>query len=114
MHDAVVFGSSGMDINNVHDLKVPDGHVYSEWSHQDFVPDLDVADHFEVSPYALPGINHLSTGNTTSVDGQSLTAAEGHSGYLNDNSTSQYNMAAITAGRSDLAIAGRPASAPPR
>ena len=87
VHDAVVFGSPGMDIN---------------------------ADHFGVSPYSLSGINHLSTGNATSVDGQSLGAAEGHSDYLNDKSTSQYNMAAITAGRSDVAIMDRPTPGPPQ
>ncbi|MGB6164163.1 MAG: alpha/beta hydrolase [Pseudonocardiaceae bacterium] len=113
VHDAVVFGSPGMDINDVHDLKVPDGHVYSELSRGDFVSDFDIADHFGVSPYSLSGINHLSTGNATSVDGQSLAAGEGHSDYLNDKSTSQYNIAAITAGRSDLAIIDRPTPGPP-
>jgi hypothetical protein len=113
VHDAVVFGSPGMDINNVHDLKVPDGHVYSELSRGDFVPNLDIAHHFGVSPYSLSGIDHLSTGNATSVDGQSLATGEGHSDYLNGNSTSQYNMAAITVGRSDLAIADRPTPGPP-
>lgn len=114
VHDAVVFGSPGMDIHKMHDLKVPDGHVYSEWARGDFVPDLDIADHFGVSPYSLSGIDHLNTGDATSVDGQSLAAVEGHSDYLNDNSTSQYNMAAITVGRSDLAIADRSTPALPR
>ena len=84
-------------------MKVPDGHVYPEWSHRDFVPDFDVAGHFGVSPYSLSGIDHLSTGNATSVDGQSLAVAEGHHDYLNDNSTNQYNIAAIIVGRPDFA-----------
>jgi len=78
------------------------------------VPDFDIADHFGVSPYSLSGIDHLSTGNATSVDGQSLAAMEGHHDYLNDNSTSQYNIAAIIVGRSDVAIADRPTPAPPQ
>jgi hypothetical protein len=113
VHDAVVFGSPGMDINNVHDLKVPDGHTFSEMADQDYVPDLDIAHHFGTSPYAIPDIHRMSTDAATGVDGQPLAATHDHSGYLTDNSTSQYNMAAIVAGRPDLAIDYQPQAAPP-
>ncbi|WP_409184910.1 DUF6308 family protein [Amycolatopsis sp. VS8301801F10] len=35
VHDAVVFGSPGLDMQTPNDLKVPQGHLFSEWSDQD-------------------------------------------------------------------------------
>ena len=113
VHDAVVFGSPGMDINSVRDLKVPDGHTFSEMADQDYVPDADIGNYFGTSPYAIPDIHRMSTDAATSVDGQSLDATHDHSGYLTDNSTSQYNVAAVVAGQSDLVIGYQPQAAPP-
>jgi alpha-beta hydrolase superfamily lysophospholipase len=41
--DAVVFGSPGLDIQQRGDLKVPQGHMFSEWSDKDPVPRFDIA-----------------------------------------------------------------------
>jgi hypothetical protein len=71
VHDAVVFGSPGLDINQRSDLKVPEGHMLSEWSDRDPVPHLDIANNFGVSPYegisggTLSDINQLSTGDAS-------------------------------------------------
>jgi hypothetical protein len=92
---------------------VPDGHVYDEMANGDYVPDLDIAHHFGTSPYSLPEIHRLGTDVATGVDGQQLSGVEGHSQYLTDNSTSQYNMAAVVAGQPGLAIGYTPQGAPP-
>jgi hypothetical protein len=102
--DAVVFGSPGMDINSSNQLQVPAGHVYAMRAPDDPVPDLDIADVFGVSPYRVPGIDQLATGAATSVDGQPLSASTGHSQYLTNHTTSQYNIAAVVAGQPGLRI----------
>ncbi|WP_344857353.1 alpha/beta hydrolase [Amycolatopsis ultiminotia] len=107
--DAVVFGSPGLDINSRSDLKVPEGHMFSEWSDRDPVPHLDIAHNFGTSPYQgifggeLNDIQQLSTGDATGVDGPHHITHE-HGQYLDDKSTSQYNMASVVAGRPDLAV----------
>jgi hypothetical protein len=107
--DAVVFGSPGLDINSRSDLKVPEGHMFSEWSDQDSVPRLDIANNFGVSPYQgisggqLNDIQQLSTGDAAGADGSHHITHE-HGQYLDDKSTSQYNMASVVAGRPDLAV----------
>ncbi|PKV94086.1 alpha/beta hydrolase family protein [Amycolatopsis echigonensis] len=107
--DAVVFGSPGLDISNRNDLKVPEGHMFSEWSDQDPVPRLDIAHNFGTSPYqgisggVLNDIQQLSTGDATGADGPHHITHE-HGQYLDENSTSQYNMASVVAGRPDLAV----------
>lgn len=108
VNDAVVFGSPGLDANQRSDLKVPDGHLFSAMSDQDSVPKLDVLNHFGVSPYDMPGIDRVDTGNAISVDGAPLGATHTHSEYLQEGSTSQYNMATIVAGRPDLRLSYTP------
>jgi hypothetical protein len=108
--DAVVFGSPGLDIQQRSDLKVPQGHMFSEWSDKDLVPRFDIANHFGVSPYegisggTLSDIQQLSTGDAAGAGGQQLHATHEHGQYLDDNSTSQYNMASVVAGRPDLTV----------
>ncbi|WP_409462444.1 alpha/beta hydrolase [Amycolatopsis sp. GA6-003] len=110
VHDAVVFGSPGLDMQTPNDLKVPQGHLFSEWSDQDPVPRLDIAHNFGTSPYqaisggSVAGIEQLSTGDATGASGQSLHATHEHGQYLDNNSTSQYNMASVVAGRPDLTV----------
>ncbi|RJQ82678.1 alpha/beta hydrolase [Amycolatopsis panacis] len=110
VHDAVVFGSPGLDMQTPSDLKVPQGHVYSEWSDQDPVPRLDIAHNFGTSPYqaisggSVAGIEQLSTGDASGADGRTLHATHEHGQYLDNNSTSQYNMANVVAGRPDLTV----------
>jgi hypothetical protein len=111
VHDAVVFGSPGLDATQRSDLHVPQGHMYAEWATGDPVPVLDK--NFGTSPYPAMGwpseindINQMSTGNAVSVDGQPLHASYFHSQYLDAGTTSQYNMGVIVAGRPDLRIHG--------
>ncbi|WP_020659688.1 alpha/beta hydrolase [Amycolatopsis benzoatilytica] len=104
VNDAVVFGSPGLDAQQRGDLQVPQGHLFSAGADQDSVPKLDVANHFGVSPYDMPGIDRMSTGDAVTVDGTPVHATHTHGQYLDDGSTSQYNMAAITAGRPDLRV----------
>jgi hypothetical protein len=110
VHDAVVFGSPGLDIQAPSDLKVPQGHMFSEWSDQDPVPRLDIAHNFGTSPYqgisggSVASIEQLSTGDATGAGGQPLHATHEHGQYLDNNSTSQYNMANVVAGRPDLTL----------
>jgi hypothetical protein len=108
-HDAVVFGSPGLDIHQRSDLKIPEGHMFSEWSDKDLVPHLDIANNFGVSPYqgisggTLDDIRQLSTNDATGIDGRHHITHE-HGQYLDNNSTSQYNIASVVAGRPDLAV----------
>ncbi|WP_051343292.1 alpha/beta hydrolase [Pseudonocardia spinosispora] len=107
--DAVVFGSPGMDAEQRSDLHVPQGHLYAEWANGDPVPLLN--SNFGVSPYEwgapsdpLKDVHELATGDAVDVDGKPLTAVYGHTDYLEERSTSQYNMGVIVAGRPDLRI----------
>jgi hypothetical protein len=109
VHDAVVFGSPGIGDANPNDLKVPQGHVFDEVADGDPIPFLGP---FTGHPDAMDGIGQLGTGNATDVDGRPLDANHGHTGYLADRSTSQYNLAAVVAGRPDLAVAVPPPPPP--
>jgi hypothetical protein len=81
-----------------------------EWSDRDPVPHLDIANNFGVSPYegisggTLSDINQLSTGDASGAGGQPLHATHQHGEYLDNNSTSQYNMSSVVAGRPDLTV----------
>ncbi|HEY0804397.1 MAG TPA: hypothetical protein VGD84_05010, partial [Pseudonocardiaceae bacterium] len=63
------------------------------------------------SPYysagAIPKYQQLSTGVSVTELGL-LDATQGHNGYLNNQSTSLYNMAAITTGHPELAQYANP------
>ncbi|GAA3546199.1 alpha/beta hydrolase [Amycolatopsis ultiminotia] len=104
VNDAVVFGSPGLDAQQRSDLQVPQGHLFSAGADQDSVPKLDVANHFGVSPYDMSGIDRVSTGDAIAADGTPLHATHTHGQYLDDGSTSQYNMAAVAAGRPDMRV----------
>jgi hypothetical protein len=110
VQDAVVFGSPGLDATHRSDLHVPTGHLYSEESDSDWVPDLDIANHFGHSPYgdvpssALDDVDRLSTDAAVGYDHKPLLATQSHGEYLVDKSTSQYNMAAIVAGHPELRV----------
>jgi hypothetical protein len=109
VHDAVVFGSPGLDAHQRSDLHVPQSHMYTEWATGDLIPLADKD--FDTSPYpamswpsTIKDVDQLSTGNAVSVDGQQLHASYLHGQYLNPGTTSAYNMAVIIAGRPDLRI----------
>lgn len=113
--DAVVFGSPGVADhfgidNTARDLKVPEGHAYNIKADGDhvaqYVPEIW---RYGRAPYAMEGMNQLSADAATGPDGGQLAASHGHSEYTRTtqegvDSTSKHNIAAIVAGRPQLAI----------
>jgi len=115
VHDAVVFGSPGMDINSVRDLKVPDGHTFSEMADQDYVPDADIGKllrHLALRDTGHPPDEHRRSDECgRAVVGRPPMTIRG---YLTDNSTSQYNVAAVVGGPNPIwSSATSPRAAPP-
>ncbi|MDT5130745.1 MAG: hypothetical protein QOE41_56, partial [Mycobacterium sp.] len=107
VNDAILFGSPGQGAQH---LNVPTDHLYDELDEgDDLVPGLYGT--LGPSPYyssdAIPNYHLLSTDASTTTLGQ-LNATHGHSGYLHDQSTSLYNMAAITTGHPDLVMNYQP------
>ncbi|MGQ0774613.1 MAG: alpha/beta hydrolase [Pseudonocardiales bacterium] len=100
--DVVFFGSPGIGTSQVTDLKVPAGNTYvieADWD-----PVADVG-RFGTDPNQLDGITNLSAREHT-LDGRQLTEVTGHTNYLTQDSTSQYNMGVIVAGVGQRAIQG--------
>ena len=107
--DVVFFGSPGIGTNDVKDLSVPRGHAYYIEARLDFVGDLG---YFGIDPSHMDGIEHASAKASTVVDpmtGEIRHFAEvtGHSSYLVDDSTSQYNMSVVVAGVPDRRVFDR-------
>ncbi len=96
--DAVFFGSPGLGTNNVADLGLPPRHVFLLEAKGDPVADLG---YFGDDPNQLADVVILSTG--PSDFGDEVT---GHANYLNENSTSQYNIATVLSGQPQLAVEG--------
>ncbi|MEO6144544.1 MAG: alpha/beta hydrolase [Dermatophilaceae bacterium] len=98
--DVVFFGSPGIGTNHLEDLSVPEGHTYYIEARWDPVGDLG---QFGLDPSHLAGIDHASAKASTVVDPvtgeiRRLTEVTGHTSYLVDDSTSQYNMSVVVAG----------------
>ncbi|NYE94717.1 uncharacterized protein YukE [Psychromicrobium silvestre] len=94
----VVFGSPGLGTSDADNLRVPDGHSFVLEAKDDPIADLGA---FGDDPNQLSGIDDLSTASSSHG-----SASSGHGQYLQTDSTSQYNIAAVVAGRSDLAVHG--------
>jgi hypothetical protein len=114
VNDAILFGSPGQGAQH---LNVPAGHLYDEHNTGDeLVPALHgtLGSSPYYSPDAIPNYHQLSTDASTTDLGQ-LNATQGHSGYLDNQSTSLYNMAAITTAHPEMAVGYQPPpnSAPP-
>jgi hypothetical protein len=112
--DAVFFGSPGLDTNHLRDL-LPEpghlrpGHIYYVEARNDPVGDAGALGPFGLDPSHLDGIEHASAREATVVDPvtgvvRHFTESTGHSSYLVDNSTSQYNMSVIVAGVPERAV----------
>ena len=104
--DVVFFGSPGLHTSQVKDLLVPDGHAYYIEARWDPVGDLGT---FGIDPSHMDGIEHASAKESTVVDpltGEIRHFAEvtGHSSYLVNDSTSQYNMSVVVAGVPDRRV----------
>jgi len=104
--DVVFFGSPGIGTSHLQDLRLDGGHAYYIEARQDAVGDLG---YFGVDPSHLAGIEHASAKASTVVDpvtGQirQLKEVVGHSSYLDDDSTSQYNMSVVVGGVPDQRV----------
>ncbi|MEV7974276.1 alpha/beta hydrolase [Cellulomonas sp. NPDC089187] len=99
---AVIFGSPGIATDNLADVQVPSDSIYRIEARNDPVADFG---RFGVDPTLLP-MTGLTSSEATLPDGTVLTESTGHSDYLTNGSTSQYNLAAIGAGQPDLAFMG--------
>ena len=105
--DAVFFGSPGIGTSHLSDLNLAPGHTHYIEARQDVVGDLG---YFGVDPSHLAGIDHASARESTVVDPltseiRHFSEVTGHSSYLADDSTSQYNLSVVAAGQPDQRIA---------
>ncbi|MGH3942152.1 MAG: alpha/beta hydrolase [Pseudonocardiaceae bacterium] len=94
VEDVVFFGSPGIGTSDVTNLNVPAGKAYVIEASWDPVADTG---RFGTDPNQLDGITNLSAREHT-LDGRQLTEVTGHTNYLTQGSTSQYNMGMIVAG----------------
>lgn len=102
--EAVFFGSPGVGTGQIEDLQVPAGHSTYIEAKNDFVGDLGA---FGIDPTHMDGMQQGESGEARHPgDGRVLAGVEGHSAYLQDGSTSQYNMSVIVGGMSDRVIHG--------
>jgi len=98
--DAVFFGSPGIGTNHVEELSMDPGRAHYIEARGDPVGDFGS---FGIDPSHLSGIEHPSAKEATIVDpvtgeARHLKESTGHSEYLADRSTSQYNMSVLVAG----------------
>lgn len=101
--DAVFFGSPGLGTSNLSDLQVPEQHSYYAEAKWDGVGDLGA---FGSDPTGLDGMRHLETGEKT-IGGETYQGVTGHSSYLHEHSTSQYNIAKVVSGHGHEAVEGK-------
>ncbi len=104
--DVVFFGSPGIGTNHLEDLSVPKSHTYYIEAELDPVGDLG---RFGIDPSHLKGVEHASAKESTVVDPMNgeirhFTGVTGHTSYLVDKSTSQYNMSVVVAGLPDRRV----------
>ncbi|MEV0701613.1 alpha/beta hydrolase [Saccharopolyspora sp. NPDC050389] len=97
--DAIIFGSPGVGTNDIEDLHVPEGHAYRLEAKDDQVADFS---RFGGDPSHMDGFKDLST--EKSGEGKGV---EGHSDYLDTETTSQHNMASVVAGLPDNTVEGK-------
>lgn len=103
---AVTMGSPGLGTGPLEQLNVPDDRTYNLESDWDPVAELG---RFGGDPGMQPGVDNLSTSESTAPDGRELKPSTGHNtggptGYLNPGTTSQYNAGVIAAGLPDRAV----------
>ncbi|MEQ4204493.1 alpha/beta hydrolase [Actinopolymorpha sp. B9G3] len=101
--EAVFLGSPGVGTSNVDDLKVPDGHATYIEAKNDPVGDLG---RFGKDPTHLPGMGQGSSAEANLPDGRHLSGVTGHTSYLEDGSTSQYNTSVIVGGMPERMVRG--------
>ena len=95
---AAVFGSPGIAVNNIDHLKIPKGHFYAEEAKWDGVGDLG---RFGADPSHMPDVTMLSTdANKTHHTSENTW----HTAYLDDKTTSQFNLSMVSLGHPELAV----------
>lgn len=104
--DAVFFGSPGLGTNHIRDLNLAPGHASYIEAKWDVVGDLP---RFGTDPSHLGGMEHPSAKYSTVVDPltgeiRRFSEVTGHNSYLQNNSTSQYNMSVLVAGLPDRQV----------
>ncbi|HEU0087788.1 MAG TPA: alpha/beta hydrolase [Pseudonocardiaceae bacterium] len=99
--DAVFFGSPGLGTSHVEDIQVPQGHTYRIEARNDVVAD---AGQFGIDPTYVDGVTGLSAREETLPDGRRLAESTGHSAYLAQDSTSQYNISVVAVGLPDRRV----------
>jgi hypothetical protein len=97
--DAVFYGSPGLGTDDVDKLNVPNSY-YIE-GRNDPVGDLG---YFGIDPSHMDGVNHISAKETTLPDGRHLDESTGHSAYMANDSTSQYNLSVVVGGMPERAV----------
>lgn len=96
--NAVVFGSPGLGTSDREDLHVD--NLYRVEAKNDPVADLA---QFGLDPTWMDNVTGLSA-KGTEIGGTTYQESTGHSAYLDDGSTSQYNMAVTVAGLPDQQV----------
>ncbi|HLS24681.1 MAG TPA: alpha/beta hydrolase [Beutenbergiaceae bacterium] len=97
---AVVLGSPGIGTDTVSDLDLPKDSAYMIEARRDVIADTSW---FGRDPSHMDGVTGLSA-REEEIDGTTYTESVGHSSYLTEGSTSQYNLAQILAGQPDHAV----------
>ncbi len=98
LDELVVLGAPSLGVDDVGDLDVPAGHLYSVEADHDLVADSGF---FGPDPTHLEGVRQL---DTAAHDDLGLGEVTGHTSYFTDASTSQHNLAAVATGQHDLLI----------
>ena len=97
----VAFGSPGLGVKEVGQLQLPPGRVSAVVAPGDYVAKTG---RFGKDPLVMPGVTILEAHAAPLPDGSPGGVIGGHSRYFEPGSTSAWNLAAIAAGRPELAV----------
>ena len=98
-------GSPGFGVADIDKLRLPPGRISAIATSDDFVAG---SGWFVKDPRSLPGVTVLESHVSPLPDGTQGAGIGGHSRYFEPGSTSVWSLAAIAAGRVDLAVAEDP------
>jgi hypothetical protein len=101
---AIYAGSPGIGSTDLNESRVPTGESFYAEARKDPVGDLS---RFGSDPTELEGMRHLDTRDAVAHDGRELLESVGHSEYMDKQTTSLYNMAAVSSGHPEYLIEGK-------
>jgi hypothetical protein len=101
---AIYAGSPGIGSTDLNESRVPTGESFYAEARKDPVGDLS---RFGSDPTELEGMRHLDTRDAVAHDGRELLESVGHSEYMDEQTTSLYNMAAVSSGNPEYLIEGK-------